>query len=553
MHSRRAFMSLSAGSFLTLLGGASLAACGDDDGSPAAPAQAQARPGGGLTFAEPTSPIGWDPQVGTEDVLGLLLRPVFDSLVAQAPDGTYHPWLATSWKISPDGLTYTFDLRSDVTFSDGTPFDAAAVKVNFDRVVSPATKSRLAKSLLGPYQAATVLDPHRVQITLAEPYSQFLHAVSTTYLGFHSPTALREHPGDLSSGGKFTVGTGAFTFTSVVQGQQAVFTRREGYAWAPATAKHSGRPYLDGYTVTFVLDDQTRISAVTSGQLGLADQVPAAQLAGLRRRSSTRLIGRDVPGSPYTYYLNTRRPLLQNVDARRVILYGVNVEAITRGLFRGEYQRAGASLSPVTRGHDDRLGSTWGYDPARAQRLLDGLGYTKRDSEGYRIRDGARFTLQFPFATANTTAERRNYDTAFQDALKKIGVEVIRTELDAPTYIKRTQAGDYDVSGLAWAGSDPSVLESLFSSKKLVSAGGANKAWVSDPEIDRLLSAAAATTDLGRQDELYQQVQRRVIDQAYGLPTYVAKRTFVAGPPVQGFAFDAAGWPTLGDIWLSKK
>ncbi|ONH35188.1 MULTISPECIES: ABC transporter substrate-binding protein [Protofrankia] len=549
MDTRRRFLSLSAGSFVALFAGSAVSACGtgeDQAGNDGTP-----RPGGRLVFAEPTSPIGWDPQVGTEDVLGLILRPVFDSLVSETPDGRYLPWLATSWTVSDDGLTYTFVLREDVTFSDGTPFDANAVKVNFDRVVAPETKSRYAKSLLGPYKASTVLDSHRVEVTLSRPYSQFLHAVSRPYLGFHSPRALAEHPDSLGSGGQFTVSTGPYVFTSVVQGQQAVFTRREGYNWGPGTARHTGRPYLDGYTVQFVIDDQSRVAAATSGQIGIADQVPAAQLAGLRRQTSVTLISRDVPGSPYTYYLNTRRPLFRNADARRVILYGVDVASITGGLFQGQYQRAGSILSPSTRSYDDRLASSWGYDRARAERLLDSLGYTGRDGDGYRTKDGARFSLQFPFATANTTSERRNYDTAFQAELKKIGVEVVLTELDAPTYIKRTLAGDYDVSGLAWGGSDPSILGNLFSARSLVTQGGGNKAWVDDPELEALLDEASRTIDLNKQNDLYRRVQARVIDQAYGLPTYVAKRSLAVRPTVHGLEFDSAGWPFLYDVWAS--
>ncbi|MFI9387661.1 ABC transporter substrate-binding protein [Kutzneria sp. NPDC052558] len=548
MHTRRRFLSLSAGTIAVVASGAGLAACsaaqGRSDSGDAGPPRA----GGTLTVAEPTSPIGWDPHVGTEDLLGLILRPVFDSLVAQKADGTFAPWLATSWTISPDGLNYTFVLREDVTFTDGTPFDAAAVQANLEHVVAPSTASRYAKSLLGPYSATTVLDAHTVRITLSRPYSQFLQAVSSTYLGFHSPKALREHPNDLGAGGRHTVTTGAFTFDSVTQGQQAVFKRRPDYKWGPGSANHTGPAYLDGFTVMFVLDDQTRVGAATSGQVDIADQVPASQLVVVRDAGSVNLVSRDSPGAPFSYYMNTRRPLFSDVNARKVLLHGVDVAGITRGLFQSQYAPATSVLSSSTRDFADQSGQL-GYHPDQAESLLATLGYTGRDGAGYRTKNGQRFTVQLPFATANTTDERRAFNTAVQDGLKKIGVDLVLTELDAPTYINRARAGDYDLSAIAWGGSDGAVLWNLFYSKNLVPAGGANVSWVDDATLDSLLTGAENTVEPAEQRRFYQQAQARVIAQAYSLPTYVAKRSLAVRPVVHDFGFDAAGWPFIYDIW----
>ncbi|MFC0440045.1 ABC transporter substrate-binding protein [Kutzneria buriramensis] len=548
MHTRRRFLSLSAGTIAAVASGAGLTACSAAQGSPGDIDAGPPQSGGTITLAEPTSPIGWDPHVGTEDLLGLILRPVFDSLVAARTDGTFAPWLATSWTISPDGLNYTFTLRKDVTFTDGTPFDAAAVRANFDHVVAPGTASRYAKSLLGPYVGTTVLDQSTVRITLSRPYSQFLQAVSSTYLGFHSPKALREHPHDLGSGGRYTVTTGAFTFASVTQGQQAVFKRRPDYKWGPGSAKHTGPAYLDGFTVMFVLDDQTRVGAATAGQVDIADQVPASQLPVVRNMGSVRLISRDSPGAPYSYYMNTGKPLFSDVNARKVMLHGVDVDGITKGLFQGQYQPASSVLSPSTRDFAD-LADQLGYHPDRAESLLAALGYTDTDGAGYRTRNGQRFAVRMPFATANTTDERRAFNTAVQDGLKQIGVDLVLTELDAPTYINRARAGDYDLSALAWGGSDGAVLWNLFYSKNLVPVGGANVAWVADQTLDALLTGAENTTDQDKQRQFYRQAQARVIDQAYVRPAYVAKRGLAVRPEVHGFSFDAAGWPFIYDIW----
>lgn len=534
---------------MVLASGAELASCdvarsstGDGDAGPP-------RSGGTLTLAEPTSPIGWDPHVGTEDLLGQILRPVFDSLVAERTDGTFAPWLATSWTISPDGLNYTFALRHDVTFTDGTPFNAAAVQANLAHVVAPSTASRYAKSLLGPYAGTTVLDEFTVKITLSRPYSQFLEAISSTYLGFHSPKALREHPNDLGSGGQYTVTTGAFTFASVTQGQQAVFKRRPDYKWGPGSAKHTGPTYLDGFTVLFVLDDQTRLGSAIAGQVDIADQVPASQLPAVTHASSVNLVSRDSPGSPYSYYMNTSRPLFADLNARKAILHGVDVAGITKGLFQGQYQPAPSILSSSTRDYLNLTGQL-GYHPDQSESLLGSLGYTGSDGSGYRSRNGQRFSIQMPFATANTTDERRAFNTAVQDGLRQIGVELVLTELDAPTYINHARSGLYDFAAIAWGGPDGSLLWNLFYSGNVVSSGGANLSRANDPALDAALTSAENTTDPAKRQQFYRQAQTRVLDQAYSLPTYVAKRSLAVRPNVHGFGFDAAGWPSTYDIWL---
>ena len=141
----------------------------------------------GLTLA----PSGIDPHINASSELGIPLTSVYDTLVYQDPvSGKFVPGLAQSWKISEDGKTYTFVLRRDVKFHDGTPFNAAAVKVNLDRIANPATKSQKAVFLLGPFDRAEVIDEFTVAIHLKQPFAPLLDGLSQVYLGIASPTAL---------------------------------------------------------------------------------------------------------------------------------------------------------------------------------------------------------------------------------------------------------------------------------------------------------------------------------------------------------------------------
>src|SRR6218665_374167 len=180
-----------------------------------------------------------DPQVSQLDVSGLVQRAVLDSLVFQDDDGSFSPWLAKSWEVSPDSTEYTFVLRDDVTFTDGEKFDAAAVKANFDRIVDPATESAQAASMLGvDYYAGTeVIDDYTVKVSFTQPYAPFLQAASTPQLGFYSPKGLKTPADKLKAGGPgITVGTGPFELTEYTPDQELVYTRNDDYAWGPHDA-----------------------------------------------------------------------------------------------------------------------------------------------------------------------------------------------------------------------------------------------------------------------------------------------------------------------------
>lgn len=546
MQSRRTFLrGPLAATTVAFLGPAALTACSDS-------APPSARSGGGtLRYGAAAEPDSWDPHAASTAVTGRLLRPVLESLVSVAADGTVRPWLADRWKVTSDGLTYTFTLRSGVTFSDGTAFDAAAVKANFDHIVAPKTASKRAAGLLGPYKETEVVDTHTVAVHLKVPHSSFLQAAGSTFLGFHSPVALRDHAADLSSGGKYIVGTGPFTFASVTPGQQAEFRRRADYAWAPPTAAHQGKARLESMVVLLLKEDAARVGAITSGQVDVAEQMPANRLAGLRGSSGLALTRKAMPGVPYTYYLNTTRAPFDDIRARQAVRHAIDLAGIVKGLFQGEYQRAWGPLAPTTPGYDSTLTKAWTYSTAQAGRLLDELGYTGRDSAGYRTKDGKRFTVEQPYVKTFVSAQNHTFDVGVQDALKQVGIELKLVPLDSASSIRRTREGDYDIFAFGWQGSDPSVLQTLYASGQQFADGGANGSRVHDDQLDAWLDQAEATTSADRRAELYRKVQRRIVEQAYSVPAYIATMDVARRDRVTGLRLDVDTNPDFHGIGVA--
>ncbi|WP_335937426.1 ABC transporter substrate-binding protein [Streptomyces sp. PTD5-9] len=545
MPTRRSFLLLSAGA----LTAAGLTAC--SPGAAAGPSPGGApRDGGTLTFATDVEPDNFDPHVSPADIVGVLMRNVFDSLVAQRPDGSFEPWLAKKWTVSDDGRAYTFRLRDDVRFTDGAAFDAAAVKANFDHIVAPATKSQYAAALIGPYRGTDVVDAHTVTVRLDRPYAAFLHAVSTTYLGFHSPRALRDRPDELAAGGRASVGTGPFVLVSRVKGQQLVLARNRDYAWAPASARNQGPAHVERLVVAFLPENATRVGSVTSGRTDVADFLPANRIAALRSQPGLTVSGHDSPGVVYSYFLNTERAPFDRREARLAVLHAVDTAAITRAVFAGQYRRAWGPLSPSTPGYTPTVENSWAHDPDRAGRLLDGLGWTGRDSDGYRTRDGRRFSVTLLYVPAYTRPERRTFDTAVQDELRKVGVELVLRPMDAGGYAPVRDRGDYDVIAFAWGGSDPDLLRTVFHSRSRLADGGANGSRLHDPRIDGWLDAATAAAAREEREALYAKVQRRVVSEGYALPAFVGARQLGVRGRAHGVTFDASAWPLFQGAWV---
>ncbi|GHJ38962.1 ABC transporter substrate-binding protein [Streptomyces sp. TS71-3] len=546
MHSRRSFLALP----VAALAVSGLSACSADDGAAEA-GDGTPQDGGTVTFATDVEPEILDPHVSPADIAGAVMRNVFDSLVAQDDKGDFSPWLATSWNVSDDGKAYTFALRRDVTFSDGTPFDAHAVKANFDRIVAPATKSQYAAKLMGPYDRTEIVDAHTARVHLKEAYGSFLHAVSTTYLGFYSPRTLSAHPDELAAGSRYSVGTGPFKLVSRVKGQRLVFERNQGYEWPPPATRTTGRhPHIDKLVVSFLPENATRLGAVTSGQADIADAVPAGRVSTLKSDTSLSIRGHDSPGIVYEYYFNTERTPFHERDARLAVQYAVDTEAITKAVFAGQYDRAWSPLSSVTPGYDALLQGTWRHDPKKAGQLLDGLGWTGRDKDGYRTRGGRRFSVTLLFQPQYTKTEQQTYDTAVQDQLKKVGIELKLVPLDVGAYAPRRNEGDYDMIAFAWGGADPDLLRNVFHSESQLADGGANGSRVRDAAIDGWLDQAKASQDRAARDELYAKVQRRVIEQGFALPAYVGTRQMAVSDRVEGVTFDASAWPLFHDAWV---
>jgi peptide/nickel transport system substrate-binding protein len=524
-----------------------VAACGTGASAAAPGSSSKPQAGGTLTYATVQQPACLDPGVAPDTATAVIDRNIFDSLVSEAANGTFHPWLATSWQISPDGLTYTFHLRTGVKFQDGTPLTAAAVKDTLDHIVNPKAGSLYAASLLKAYKSATVVNNQTVQVKLSSPDAAFLQTLSTANLGIQAPSQLALGQNTLCVK---PVGTGPFRFVSWTKNQDLRLAKNPAYNWGPSTAAHTGPAYLAGLDFQFVSDDSARFGALTSGQTDVINNVPAVDVKVLDRTSGVRLLSANSPGLVYALYFNTGRAPFSDVRVRQAVLHAVNVSSLVNAVYFGTFQRAWSLLSPATPDYDPSLAGTWAYDPAQSGKLLDEAGWTGRDAQGYRTKDGKQLAVYWPTGAQLNANGRDTIAQGVQAALKQVGIDVVYTAVDTGTFEKELFGRDLDI----WAGStqqaDPDVLRFAFGSAESLTQGGGNLFGLQEPALNQLLNQAESTTDQSVRSRDYAAVQRDVISQALALPVYVQANLVGASDKVHGLSFDPDSSLLFYDAWV---
>jgi peptide/nickel transport system substrate-binding protein len=479
-----------------------------------------------------------------------LLRPIFDTLVWQNADGTFTGGLAESWEVSDDGLEYTFTLRDDVVFHDGSPWNAEGLKANFEHILAPETKSPLAASYIAPYAGSEVLDEYTLKVTLSTPYSSFVNVLAQTYLSIVSPKQIAEAPETIAEA---PIGSGPFKFVKWVKGESLELERNEDYAWAPAEAKNQGAAYLDGITFTFVSEDSVRYNGVVAGDFDIIEWTPPQQVEQVEQNPDLGFTSTLRPGHPFSIWLNNARAPFDDVTVRQAFVAAIDREDIVETVSFGQWETANGYITPITPDYSENA-TAIEFDPAEANDLLDEAGWTETDSDGFRVKDGERLTAFIP--DTGTLAQTTQILELVQAQAKEVGFDVQIEQVSAQESADRAAVGDYDLSAGIWTTNTADVLWIRYATGNITTPErrGQNGSYTSDAELDALLDQARQTTDDTERGTLYADAQARLVELAPALPLYVRPDLVTHRNTVQGVTFESAyGALWFQDTWLTEQ
>ena len=514
-----------------------LTACGSGGGDSGS-GSGQPKSGGTLTFAVGSDAGCVDPQQVASNETIYSVRQIVDSLTDQDPrTGKIVPWLAKSWDVSSDATTFTFHLRSGVTFSDGSKLTAQVVKDNFDAVPKLGALGTLAEGYLSGVRGTTVVDPLTVKVTFSQPNAQFLQATSTHSLGIESSASVKKTPQQKCSDG--VIGSGPFVLKQYVQNQSVTLAKRTGYAWGSSLWSKKGEAYLDKLVFKVVPEAGVRAGSLQSGQVDAISSVGRANEAALKG-GQVSLQRRANPGVVFGLGLNNSRPALKDARVRQAILLAVDRQQIADTVFPTGTQAATSVLAHTTPDYTS-LAPDLTSAAAKAKSLLDAAGW-KTGSDGIRAKDGKKLGLTIdwiPNAGTNQPALE-----LIQQQLKAVGVQVALKQLQVTQFAPTLQSGDYDAAWGNVTRADPDILRSSFSTKL------ANFYRVPASGLDTALTAQAATTDTARRKQLIAQAQQLIVRNAYYVPVVELQTQLGVSKKVHDLNFDASSRIQLHDTWI---
>ncbi|SKC71880.1 ABC transporter substrate-binding protein [Krasilnikoviella flava] len=514
-----------------------LSACSTGADAPGTGASADAEPvaGGDLSFAITVDSHCIDPQqVGNNDAIAAA-RQTVASLTAQDPEsGEILPWLAESWEVNDDASSYTFHLRDDAAFADGTPIDAAAVKTNFDAIVDLGAVASLGSQYLVGYAGTTVVDERTVTVDFDEPSAQFLQATSTFSLGLLSPDSAALSAEDRCAG-KY-VGSGPFAVKSYTQDQEIVLEKVTGYDWASEANDHTGEAYLDTVTFKVIPEASVRTGSLQSGQIDATAALNAVDLPQFDGNGFW-LQYRANPGVVFNLFPNESSPLAADEAVRTALVKGIDRQQIVDTVLTPQDQPATGVLShstPLFEGADDLLA----YDPEGAKKILDDAGWTE-GADGIREKDGQKLTTTVTFWQVPEPLE------LVQQQLRQIGVDLQLKHVTVAESEAAKESGDFDFDYYNLTRSDADVLRTIFS------ATARNINQRSPEEVDQLLDDSAAATDPDERERLVTEASQLLIERGHAIPVYELSTTIAASDRVQGLTFEASSRLDFYDAWVT--
>jgi peptide/nickel transport system substrate-binding protein len=504
------------------------------------------KPGGDLVMGLNAEPQTLDPATAVMEQEGVVMRNIYDTVIYVDHNNNLHPGLATSWQQSADASTFTFKIRTDVTFQDGTPFDAQALKSNFDRFGDPKVGTGAVSTYFADYKGTEILDPSTVRVSFGSPHSTFLLALGYGIMGIASPTAVQKWGKDY---GQHPVGTGPFAFDSWQAGQQITLVRNPSYKWAPDFFNHQGPAYLDRVVFRFIPEDATRLSMLQTGEASVIEQFPAQDYSWLQKDSSYYLVSGEAPGLPTIMMMNTQKPPTDELAVRQALIYATDQEGLVAKAYYETQIPAHGVLAPTTLDYDPQAGQQYKYDPEKAKAILQQAGWVDTNGDGIRERNGKQLEIYYP---AYRVWEG-SYMEMLQSMWTSVGFKVDMDQLEDAAAWDAAATGKHNVTNMGSISFDASVLIPAFDSSNINTTGGYDFTLYRDPNLDKLLVDAGKASDPAQRADLYAQAQRLIMDQALIIPIYDFERILAVRASFVWVTMDYQNWyPYFYDVYMKQ-
>ena len=452
---------------------------------------------------------------------------LFEGLITLGNDGTYHPAVAESWTISPDGRTYTFKIREGMEFTDGEPLDAYAVQKNFDALIDNKRRHTWLE-MMRLLVSAKATDKNTFVTEMKEPYYPMLTELAVTRpFAFVSPRVMKD--GKTKDGVTAFVGSGPWVLKEHVVDEYSVFERNEKY-WGK-------KPAYKRVVVKVIPDNQTRILALEKGEADLIWGKNMVDADALNKyRSSDRFsIAVSQPTSTRQIVLNTNNPFLKDARVRQALQHATNKAAISKGVFH-DFEPVADTLYAKSIPYCNVDLKPYDFNMKRAAELLEEAGWKRDGRRAPLMKDGVAMELGLLY-NSNSVSEKTIAEF-LQSEFGKLGIKVTIRGEEEQSYRDNMKNGHFDmVFNICW-GAPYDPQSSLAAMRQRVYGDYAAQLGLPDKkEIDKAITDILVSTDEGKRQELYTYVLKHLHDDAVYIPITYETNKALFSKKVEGVGF----------------
>jgi len=439
--------------------------------------------------------ITLDPAIALDQESFRITTNIFDTLV-QMDDNLIVPGLAEDWRVTEDGLVWTFEIRKGIGFHDGNTLSAEDIVWNFDRWMNEKNAYHFGRftywnmnfgGFPGIVKSVNALPENTVQIVLTEPYAPFLSTLAMPAFGIASPAAIERDREDFAN---HPVGTGPFVLREIRDNGEVVLEKNDEY-WGK-------RAQIDQLVYRAIPDSEERINQMIQGDLQMVDEVTEEEARRLESESDAVVYNRPIFNIGYLA-MNMNHSALRDQRVRKAIAHVIDRDALLEGAFDNFSRKADAFLPPVLWGHNESIEPP-AHDVEAGLALLKEAGYEQGLTLHLLVMESPRAYLPNPVKVAET----------LQYQLETAGIYLLLDVQPLDEYLKYGQNGNYDLILAGWNGDivDPdNFLYSFFASENSRTGVVSNYAFYKSQEVDDLLQLARQSTDQAFRNDLYRKVQ----------------------------------------------
>jgi len=400
---------------------------------------------------------------------------IYDTLVVQDADQSYHPGLAESWEEAADGMTWTFKLKPGVKFHNDEPLTADTI-VTWIGFFTDSDNSYMTQSI----EKVEAVDGLTVKFTMKHPDPNLLYNLSSSFMGVVEPKAFVEMGADYGVTG--AVGTGPFKLESFTIGLETVLVRNDDYTWGSSLAENKGPAKIAKITLREIAEESTAFLELKTGGVDMLMSVPTDFLSELAKEPTITTL--TLPGQEVVYMpINVTKAPFTDIKVREAAAFAINQQEILDSVYGGVGAVANQFLIsslPESTVDPKYLIS---YDPARSARLLDEAGWVM-GADGVRAKDGV--PLQVSLWTQSDSVFRRLTEVV-QAELKAVGIGSEITNFDSSTIRDQYKSGEQQLAVRSYYWNNADIVDWFFGGDRL---GYPNVSMFNDPKAEELRAKA---------------------------------------------------------------